>query len=294
MATRVPHIFIDGVEHKKCCRCKEVKIIDDYSIRSSAWDNCTSSCKSCMVKDRKKRKSQIRESNKLYWKKRKTMTPPMTPRAPQVFIKKCAQCKEEKPVERFGKRTVSKDGFEARCKKCYNLHNRERYKSDPKLRSKDSIRRKKNYYENRTYELKRNKIYRQSNPEKRREWRREKQSNDMEFVMLGRCRARLAYALKSCSKSATTRELLGCDGSQLCKYLESKFQDGMNWENRNQWHIDHIVPCNAFDFTMELDQRICFWYKNLQPMWGPENYAKGDKYEEEDKLKLINEYLNSV
>jgi len=53
----------------------------------------------------------------------------------------------------------------------------------------------------------------------------------------------------------------------------------MNWENRNQWHIDHIVPCNAFDFTMELDQRICLWYKNLQPIGGPENMEKGDKYE---------------
>ena len=24
--------------------------------------------------------------------------------------------------------------------------------------------------------------------------------------------------------------------------MESNFKDGMNWNNRSEWHIDHIVP----------------------------------------------------
>ena len=47
MAPRVPHIFIDGVEHKKCCRCKQQKIIGDYSKNPRAWDKLLARCKKC-------------------------------------------------------------------------------------------------------------------------------------------------------------------------------------------------------------------------------------------------------
>ena len=64
----------------------------------------------------------------------------------------------------------------------------------------------------------------------------------------------------------------------------------MSWENRSEWHIDHRIPCKAFDLTDPQLQRICFWYRNLQPLWGPDNLRKKDKYSEEDKQALINEY----
>jgi hypothetical protein len=72
MPPRVPHIFIDDVEHKKCCRCKQLKIIDDYNSDKSRWDNCRTSCKECYRKYiarpeiRKKRLKQDRKRKAIY------------------------------------------------------------------------------------------------------------------------------------------------------------------------------------------------------------------------------------
>ena len=58
------------------------------------------------------------------------------------------------------------------------------------------------------------------------------------------------------------------------------------------WHVDHIIPCTAFDLTVDENQRICFWYKNLQPMWAKENLQKSNTYTEEEKQALISAYCN--
>lgn len=82
-------------------------------------------------------------------------------------------------------------------------------------------------------------------------------------------------------------ELIGCSIEQLLEHLESQFQDGMTWDNYGEWHIDHIKPCAMFDFTKEEDQRECFHYTNLQPLWAEDNLRKSDKYIEEDEQLSI-------
>lgn len=80
-------------------------------------------------------------------------------------------------------------------------------------------------------------------------------------------------------KSARTLELLGCPVVWLEAHLESLFQSGMTWENYGpMWHVDHIKPCAAFDLTDPEQQKICFHWTNLQPLFAIENLQKGDKY----------------
>lgn len=69
--------------------------------------------------------------------------------------------------------------------------------------------------------------------------------------------------------------MLGCDWSHLKTHLESKFTDGMSWENRSMWHIDHIIPL-ASAKSIEEVVKLCH-YTNLQPLWAEENLSKGTK-----------------
>ena len=62
--------------------------------------------------------------------------------------------------------------------------------------------------------------------------------------------------------------------------LRNKFTLGMTWENHgygnDKWHIDHIIPCASFDLTNIEQQKKCFHYTNLQPLWQLDNIRKSD------------------
>ncbi len=80
-------------------------------------------------------------------------------------------------------------------------------------------------------------------------------------------------------KSQSTIALLGCSIPDLKSYLESKFLPGMTWDNRSSWHIDHRKACAKFDLTDVDQQRQCFHYSNLRPLWAVDNLRKGSKDE---------------
>jgi hypothetical protein len=75
-----------------------------------------------------------------------------------------------------------------------------------------------------------------------------------------------------------TRWLCGCNYEFLILHIENQFEPGMKWKNRGlHWHVDHIKPCRLYDFTDERQVRACYHYRNLQPLWAWDNYAKGSK-----------------
>lgn len=124
------------------------------------------------------------------------------------------------------------------------------------------------------------------NRDKINNYRKEKHANDPKFAMSIRCRNRLVYALKAkgFKKESKTSDMLGCSWEHLCAHLESKFLPDMSWENRNLWHVDHVIPL-ASASTMEELMRLARW-ENLQPLWGPDNIAKGDKMPWELKIPV--------
>ena len=84
-------------------------------------------------------------------------------------------------------------------------------------------------------------------------------------------------AVKRNTKSGHTIDLLGCSIDQLKNHLENQFKPGMSWSNYGKWHIDHIRPCASFDMRNPKDQKVCFNYKNLQPLWAIQNLTKKDR-----------------
>jgi hypothetical protein len=76
------------------------------------------------------------------------------------------------------------------------------------------------------------------------------------------------------SKSRSTMKYVGCSLDLLASHLESLFQPGMSWQNRDQWHVDHIYPLRAIDPRDEFELHgVCNW-RNLRPMWAIDNERK--------------------
>ena len=117
---------------------------------------------------------------------------------------------------------------------------------------------------------------------KAREWQERKMA-DPDFVTKKRLRGRIYVALKRSVKSESTMKLLGCSIEFFKEYFQSKFTEGMNWEvyMKGGIHIDHIKPCKEFDLTDPAQQKLCFHYTNLQPLWELDNLKKGASYEKE-------------
>jgi hypothetical protein len=107
--------------------------------------------------------------------------------------------------------------------------------------------------------------------------------SDTNFRLVYLLRGRIRTAIKKGCKSAQTMELLGCSIEEVKSHLESQFTEGMTWDNHGEWHIDHIIPCASFDLTDPEQQKKCFHYTNLQPLWASENISKGARLEYQTK-----------
>jgi len=83
------------------------------------------------------------------------------------------------------------------------------------------------------------------------------------------------------NKQTKSLELIGCDKETLFQHIEKQFVNGMNWENRSDWSVDHIIPVNFFYKLFDINdinvQKIAFHYSNLQPLFKSDNIKKSDK-----------------
>lgn len=110
-------------------------------------------------------------------------------------------------------------------------------------------------------------------------YQNERYATDPKYAMVKRLSASLNQSLRRAraNKTTNTMKLVGCTSEELMVYLESQFLSGMTWENRRMWHIDHILPCASFDLTDPEQQKKCYHYSNLRPLWAKLNLAKGKR-----------------
>lgn len=113
-----------------------------------------------------------------------------------------------------------------------------------------------------------------------RKWGVARRAEDPLFRIVQNARRRVRRALKGARtrKSTATLLLIGCSARELRAHLEAQFRPGMTWENYGPvWHVDHRKPCARFDLTDPAQQRTCFHFSNLQPLFAEENLKKGSK-----------------
>ena len=206
---------------------------------------------------RQKNKEKIKEQKKEYYKKNKEKN-------------------KEKKKEYYKK---NKEKLKEQNKE-YRQKNKEKLKEQNKEYYKKNKEKLKEYKQKNKEQLKEyKKEYNKKNKEKLKEQVYERYQKDMNFKLRCVLRQRIRKAIKSQAaiKSNKSIELLGCSIPKVRQHLEKKFVDGMSWENHGEWHIDHIKPCASFDLTDPKQQKECFNYKNLQPLWAEENLTKGAK-----------------
>lgn len=132
--------------------------------------------------------------------------------------------------------------------------------------------------------LVRERKYYEANRELLRESRRDyyraymkQRRTDPEFKAKTRMRdmIRRTLARTGLSKETRTEELLGYRCADLRAFIESRFLEGMTWDNYGDWHIDHITSIKALVDAGVTDPAIINALSNLQPLWSFDNLSKG-------------------
>jgi hypothetical protein len=203
-------------------------------------------------------------------------------------MKKCTKCGKEKENDCFGKHGRTKDGLQFWCNSCRREY---RIGNDTNI---DSYM----------------KVWRNLHPHYARDWARKhpqtskprkinseaSKAKELKRVNqpLGRINKNLGAAISRSLQRGTrlgrTREsVVGYTLLQLKEHLEARFKRGMTWGNYGEWHIDHIIPIAAFNFTTPdcIDFKRCWSLENLQPLWKIENAIKSNKLDRPFQPSLL-------
>ena len=274
---------------KTCSTCHACKPMDLFRKKKNQ-------CKACVAAKgreyRQNNKEKIAANNRKYGQENKEKITANKREYRQNNKEKLAAYRREYRQENKEKITANKREYYQENKEKITANKRE-YRQEH--REKLAAYRREYRQENKEEIAAYNRKYGQENKEKITARAKKRYHSDPEYNLIRRLRGRMRHAVKAAGldkKCASTSELLGISPQGLKEWLEAQFTDGMTWENRSDWHVDHIIPCDAFDMTVETNQRICFWYKNLQPMWAEENLQKSNTYDEEEKQALISAYCN--
>lgn len=214
--------------------------------------------------------------------------------------KKCSQCGDMKPLEQFKISKKSHTGRGSWCKQCHNISSanryyHKRYGEDPcvikaivasKISSTTKTCKRCGIEKHKKQFVKRKQSvdgYRniccdchfKEQRVREKAWRDTNPNYKLSKYMSNK----VWHCLKGLKNGQSWRNLVSYTLQELKQHLESKFQDGMSWDNYGQWHIDHITPVSRFNITSVNcdDFRKCWALENLQPLWAHDNWHKYNK-----------------
>lgn len=241
---------------KVCIKCNKAKTLNKFYKDNSKKDGFNGSCKECVksrtnmyyhenIEKAKKARKQYRDKNK----------------EKKALVDKIYSQNNKEKIANYNKG--------------YQIKNKERISNNQKIyreKNKEKLRKDKSLYNTKN---------REKINEKKKVYNARRCKTDPTYKLSGLLRHRILMSIKSKSgrKSLKTEELLGCTIKEVRTHLEKQFTEGMSWDTHGVkgWHIDHIIPCASFDLTDIEQQKKCFHYTNLQPLWWIDNIKKGAK-----------------
>lgn len=207
------------------------------------------------------------------------------------IIKICYHCKTPKLLEEFNLCKTGTFGVHGNCRSCQKIIRHEWYITHrkqeidknklPHIKAKQKVYRNTKYHTDEKWRselLLKNRERRKLEPAKvKARLQRKKWYSIPENKIACSLRVRIRKALREKCKYKNTKDLIGCSIEQLKLHLEKQFSEEMTWDNYGKWHIDHIIPCSFFNLTDPIQQKMCFNFRNLQPLWATENISKNNK-----------------
>jgi hypothetical protein len=135
--------------------------------------------------------------------------------------------------------------------------------------------------------------YKQKRKHYIKSWAAKKSEIDNLFVLKRRIRGRLGWAFrqKKSYKTQKSEKYIGAKWDTCMKFIESQFKNGMNWENRDMWHIDHFFPIAIAQSSNQLKQFLHF--TNLRPMWAIDNIKKSCSVPSINEIIQRDEFVTS-
>ena len=238
-------------ETRVCTKCGECKGVKEFTRRLGRAEGAVrTQCKVCLNAMQRQRKNADIESERAYNK---------------------AQYRKHIVKRRESARLVNPEIRRAR---------QAEYRKKFPERIKESL---KAWYEaNKEYALAKGKLYYQASKDKehvkekvRLRINRRRREDPM-FAIKCRMSRLISISITSggYTKKSRTHVILGCTWLEFKSHIERQFLNGMNWENRSQWHLDHIVPMATA--KTEEDILALNHHTNLRPLWSAMNIAKSD------------------
>ena len=202
--------------------------------------------------------------------------------------KVCTKCGIEKTINEFYFRKDTQK-YRSECTEChlkqkkeYGKKNRDKKNGYMRQYKIDNPTKNKEWRDkNKEHVLSKLKEWKSKNPQKdktnkRNSYKRKLKTNPI-FRLQENIRRliNLSFQKRNLKKGCRTFDILGIDMDGFKKYFESKFADGMGWENKGKWEIDHIIPISTA--ITEEDVLRLNHYTNLQPLWREDNLKKSNK-----------------
>ena len=147
-----------------------------------------------------------------------------------------------------------------------------RWREENKEKVSESHRRW--YLENRDKKLAKHRQWYENNKDQYNKAVRKRYNADPNVKLAAIIRKNLRRTLNG-DKNAPTFEEMGYTPEELRIHIEAQFEQGMSWDNRKEWHIDHIIPISYLIEQGETDPAVINALENLRPMWATENLSKG-------------------
>jgi len=198
-------------------------------------------------------------------------------------VKVCTQCGLCKPFNDFYRIPTGRPM--PACKSCHKAYVAERYRSNPEVRAsviarstlaniKASVRRS----ERAAAKYRDDKATRERVARNQRERYQRTKSDPLDKLRRA-IGCGLRNSIRRNKSGRKCFDVVGYSAEELKVHLERQFVGSMCWENYGEWHIDHITPVSAFDFTIDpLNVARRVWaLPNLRPLWKLENMKKHAK-----------------